>query len=501
MGKVFTITEGLENMGTLRTGGQGSVYKGKRIGEIITAVKLLPALNQTQNNGDKDLSDFQNEVEKLKAVPNPHVVKILSSGITESGSFPFIEMEFIEGPDLEELLKPPHNPVFSVREVIKVAEQLSDALAHCHKAAVKHGDIKSNNVKLNTRSGNYVLLLDFGLSLTSVEQRRSNLNHSGAIEFMAPEQNAGQLLFQTDVYSFGVILFQLLAGEVPFPLAENGEASRNAVMTSHIETPVPNVMLLRKSRIPAEWPQQRKLSEMQVPEWLLEIIYKCLEKKPENRYKDGIELHEAVISQSTQVVKVNLDDAESVSVSQSEVMRPNEPALQYQQVAATLPPKTATRERQPDKDFNDKKAKSGITVSKPVFFTLLVLLAGFGAIAAYSFLNQKSQKEELATLPMDSLALVDTAGLSMENLNSDFSPVPIDTGAFNAEKQRLKDSIILFKRLNVRRLQDSIKQAKKYYALKQKLARAVQNKQEKIVYKEEKKRKKGFLGIRFGKRE
>jgi eukaryotic-like serine/threonine-protein kinase len=264
MGKVFTITEGLENMGALRTGGQGSVYKGRRIGEIISAVKLLPTPIHTENNDDKNFRDFQNEVEKLKKVneePNPNVVKILNSGITESGSFPFIEMEFIEGPDLEELLKPPHDTVFSIREVIKVADQLSNALAHCHKVSVKHGDIKSNNVKFNIRSGNYILL-DFGLSVMSDEQRRSSLRHAGAIEFMAPEQNEGKMLFQTDVYSFGVILFELIAGVVPFPLQDNGETARNTVMVSHMETPVPDVMELRRKNLPDNWSPEKKESEM-----------------------------------------------------------------------------------------------------------------------------------------------------------------------------------------------------------------------------------------------
>lgn len=184
MAKVFTITEGLENMGALRSGGQGSVYKGKRMGAIISAVKLLPTPIHTENEDDKNFRDFQNEVEKLKKVnedPNPNVVKIINSGLTESGSFPFIEMEYIEGPDLEDLLKAPHPAVFTIRETIKLATHLSNALAHCHKAGVKHGDIKSNNVKFNTDTGNYVLL-DFGLAVMSDEQRRSSLRHAGAVK-------------------------------------------------------------------------------------------------------------------------------------------------------------------------------------------------------------------------------------------------------------------------------------------------------------------------------
>ncbi len=173
MARVFTITEGLENMGALKSGGQGSVYKGRRIGPIVTAVKLLPTPIHSESEDDKHFRDFRNEVEKLKKVneqPNPNVVKILSSGITETGNLPFIEMEYIEGPDLEELLKPPHPSLFTIKETIKVAEHLSNALAHCHRVDVKHGDIKSNNVKFNHHSGNYVLL-DFGLAIMSDEQR------------------------------------------------------------------------------------------------------------------------------------------------------------------------------------------------------------------------------------------------------------------------------------------------------------------------------------------
>ncbi|RYZ21776.1 MAG: serine/threonine protein kinase, partial [Chitinophagaceae bacterium] len=209
MSKVFTITAGLENMGALKTGGQGSVYKGRRVGEIITAVKLLPTPIHSESTEDKHYMAFQNEVAKLRKVnevPNPHVVRILSSGLTESGGFPFIEMDFVEGPDLEELLKPPHEPVFTIKEAVRLADQLSNALGHCHRVGVKHGDVKSNNVKYNVHTGNYVLL-DFGMAIMSDEQRRTSLRHAGAIEFMAPEQNNGEILFQTDVYSFGVILF------------------------------------------------------------------------------------------------------------------------------------------------------------------------------------------------------------------------------------------------------------------------------------------------------
>ncbi|MBV9962706.1 MAG: protein kinase [Parafilimonas sp.] len=300
MSKVFTITSGLENMGALKTGGQGSVYKGKRTGEIITAIKLLPTPIYSESSDDKNFTRFQNEVEKLKKVneqPNPNVVKFLSSGITETGNFPYIEMEFIEGPDLEELLQPPHAPLFAIKEAIKVAEQLSNALAHCHRFNVKHGDIKSNNVKFNVHTGNYVLL-DFGLAIMSDEDRRTSLRHAGAIEFMAPEQNEGRMYFETDVYSFGVVMFELLAGTVPFPLNDKGETSRNAVMLAHMETPPPNIFTLRGKALPESWSTEKKETEMQLPEWMFGMIYRCLEKKPESRFASGMALHDYIVQNS-----------------------------------------------------------------------------------------------------------------------------------------------------------------------------------------------------------
>ncbi|MEJ7586749.1 MAG: serine/threonine-protein kinase [Ferruginibacter sp.] len=300
MAKIFTITDGVENMGALKTGGQGSVYKGKRIGEIITAIKILPTPIYSESADDKNFVSFQNEVDKLKKVnqdANPNLVTILSSGITDTGNFPFIEMEYIGGPDLEELLKPPHDRIFTIQESLKVARHLSNALAHCHKVDVKHGDIKSNNVKYNSHTGNYILL-DFGLSVMSDEQRRTSLRQAGAIEFMAPEQHEGQLLFETEVYSFGVILFELLSGVVPFPLEDSGETARNTVMIAQLEEAPPNLLSLRQQHLPQWWSKEKALHEMQVPEWMVSMIYKCLEKKPGGRFSNGMVLHEHIVRNS-----------------------------------------------------------------------------------------------------------------------------------------------------------------------------------------------------------
>ena len=400
MAKVFTITEGLENLGALRTGGQGSVYKGRRIGEIFTAVKLLPTPIYSESADDKNFQSFQNEVLKLKKVnevSNPNVVKILNSGLTESGSFPFIEMEFIEGPDLEELLKPPHDPVFSIREVIKVADQLSNALAHCHKVGVKHGDIKSNNVKFNIHSANYVLL-DFGLAVMSDEQRRTSLRHAGAIEFMAPEQNEGKMLFQTDVYSFGVILYELLAGTVPFPLKDSGETNRNTVMLAHMEAPVPDLMTIRRANLPSSWPDEKKSMEMQVPGWLLTLISKCLQKKPEDRFSDGVALHQAIIAHSTTAA-----DILGAEAGHAEALLPQLQAqlLQYRETIAAKDREISRLqsllgENESGEDVGTvsyAEKNDGINISKGSLIALGLLMAGLLVFGGYSLFSGGKSKD------------------------------------------------------------------------------------------------------------
>ncbi len=296
MSKVFTIAEGLQNLGALRTGGQGSVYKGMRMGPIYSAIKLIPTPIYVEDDSDRNYRNFLNEVTKLQKVnvhPSPNVVKFLSSGITESGSFPYIEMEYIEGPELGELLLPPHQKVFMLKELLKVAEQLAGALAHVHQVGVKHGDIKSNNIKYNVHTANYVLL-DFGLAIMSEEQRRTSIRHAGAIEFMAPEQHEGKMLFETDIYSYGIILYELLAGQVPFPLVGSGDTGRNTVMVGHLEKEIPDPMALRKSNLINIVSDEVLVNEMQVPNWLLKIIERCLQKNPADRFATGMDLYKAI---------------------------------------------------------------------------------------------------------------------------------------------------------------------------------------------------------------
>lgn len=393
MAKIFTITEGLENLGALKSGGQGSVYKARKTGEIITAIKILPTPIASESEDDRHFISFQNEVQKLKKVnevPNPNVVSIIASGITSSGNLPYIEMEYIEGPDLGELLKPPYDPVFTVKETIKVADQLANALAHCHRANIKHGDVKSNNVKFNQHTGNYILL-DFGLSVMSDEQRRTSIRYAGAIEFMAPEQSSGETRTETDVYSFGIILFELLAGVVPFPLLNKGEMARNTVMVAHMETMPPDVITLRRQAIPGSWSNDKQEREMEVPVWLLSMIYKCLEKDPAKRFKDGSALQEyihlgTVNDERRKGLSVPTADTAKMRVDESvwkkEILTFQTQLAEKDEQLKDLQYLVDTRDRELiEAQYQNATRRKG--VSKSLFFLVFIIALGLAGFAAY----------------------------------------------------------------------------------------------------------------------
>lgn len=426
MAKIFTITEGLENLGALKSGGQGSVYKARKTGEIITAIKILPTPIASESDDDKHFISFRNEVQKLKKVnevPNPNVVSIIASGITSSGNLPYIEMEYIEGPDLGELLKAPYDPLFTIKETIKVADQLANALAHCHRANIKHGDIKSNNVKFNQHTGNYILL-DFGLSVMSDEQRRTSIRYAGAIEFMAPEQSSGETLFETDVYSFGVILFELLAGMVPFPLINKGEMARTAVMLAHMETLPPDVVSLRRQALPDSWSNDKQEREMEIPVWLLSMIYKCLEKDPAKRFKNGCELQEFIhLGTATEERKKGINGSAgetatlqiNESIWRKEILKLQTQLGEKEELLKELQYQLDTRDKElyDAKYFNSTKPRG---VSRYLFIVLIVAL-GLAGFAAYNTFYDQGKNIQIRTVAEPDKKLKDTV-VSTVTLNS-----------------------------------------------------------------------------------
>ena len=248
----------------LGAGGMGEVYLAEdtELGRKI-AIKLLPA----EFTRDKErLRRFRQEARAASALNHPNILTIHQ--IIQAEDRYFIATEFIDGETLRQRLRRSKLPT---GEVIEIAAQIGGALVAAHQAGIVHRDIKPENIML--RRDGYVKVLDFGLAklteqqeLTGHAQASEDVNISsglvmGTVKYMSPEQAQGlQVDPRSDIFSFGVVLYEMIAGRPPF----EGKTA-NELITA----------ILKKEPAPLT----------DVPGEIQRIINKALRKKKEQRYQ------------------------------------------------------------------------------------------------------------------------------------------------------------------------------------------------------------------------
>lgn len=210
----------------------GQVFAGRRqAGEAEVAVKVLSA-GEFGDSGE--VARFQREVEAMRSLRHPHIVRILDWG--RDGQLPWLAMELVEGESLDRLLE--HGPLSGL-EAVELVEPVADALAHAHERGVLHRDLKPANVILRYRDAK-PLLTDFGLARRL--DRSQGLTQTGEIVgspgFLAPEQcGSGERPGpRVDVYGLGALLYALVTGQPPCPGATVIDAVR-AVLESVPRSP------------------------------------------------------------------------------------------------------------------------------------------------------------------------------------------------------------------------------------------------------------------------
>ena len=231
---IGTIFHGrYEILSILGSGGTSVVYKAKDT--ILNRLVTIKILRDQLDKDNKFLNRFRKEAQAVAKLSHPNIVNIYD--VAESGGLHYLVMEYVDGVSLKEYLD--SNAPLPVDEALNIFQQLLQALQHAHENNVIHRDIKPHNIMLDTKHN--VRVTDFGLAITAEDisinaAEESGSDIMGSVYYMSPEQIKGETVnAATDIYSAGVLLYELLCGERPF----NGE---NAVEIArqHLKgTPVP----------------------------------------------------------------------------------------------------------------------------------------------------------------------------------------------------------------------------------------------------------------------
>jgi serine/threonine-protein kinase len=252
-------------------GGMGEVYLAEdtRLDRKV-AVKLL---GEEFNRNEDRLRRFIGEAKAASALNHPHILTVYDIGETESGTH-FLATEYIEGQTLRQHIQ--HSRM-KIREVLDIIVQVASALSAAHQAGIIHRDIKPENLML--RPDGIVKVLDFGLAkLTekttpTTDSEAATVSRKatdpgmvmGTVQYMSPEQARGKTVdSRTDIFSLGVVLYELVAGRAPFV----GESSTDVLAAILDKEPLP--LLRFTDDVPAE---------------LQRIVSKCLRKERDERYQ------------------------------------------------------------------------------------------------------------------------------------------------------------------------------------------------------------------------
>jgi predicted ATPase len=268
IGEKIDQYEVLEELGS---GGMGTVYKARDLSlDRIVAVKVLSEKAGWESS--EWTEQLKHEAQAAAKINCPNVVTVHQ--VSEASDPPFIVMEYVDGANLKQELR--HRGAFTVPDAIKIAVQVCDALSAAHGANVLHKDIKPENIIIS--SAGIAKVMDFGIARMPRrgEKQDEGSGPAGTAAYMSPEQAMGNPLDErTDLYSLGVVMYELLTGRLPH------------------EADTVDELLDKKIREVAPLPSDLGFS---LPGRLESLIMKVLENDPEIRFRSADELKAAILA-------------------------------------------------------------------------------------------------------------------------------------------------------------------------------------------------------------
>ncbi|MFP5297675.1 MAG: protein kinase domain-containing protein [Actinomycetota bacterium] len=252
---------------TIASGGMGTVFRAvdRRLDRTVALKVLKPELAHEANSIER----FRREARAVAALSHPNIANVYDYGEDEGSHF--LVMELAPGQDLAQRMTT--EAPFSPDRVVRIASQIASALGHAHAAGVIHRDVKPANVIVG--DDDTVKVTDFGIARVAGD---STLTATGALlgtaTYLSPEQAQGSPLDpRSDIYSLGIVMFEMLTGEVPFA----GDSAVNVAMR-HLTDDVPS---------PSEFSDG-------IPAWLDAAVVRSTRRDPSERFTDGSDLADAL---------------------------------------------------------------------------------------------------------------------------------------------------------------------------------------------------------------
>ncbi|MCL6612350.1 MAG: Stk1 family PASTA domain-containing Ser/Thr kinase [Peptococcaceae bacterium] len=277
-------------------GGMAIVYKGRdNILNRLVTIKLL----RSEYTSDEDfVRRFRREAQSVASLSHPNIVSIYDVG--RENDMHYLVMEYVEGEDLRSIIK--REGPLDPERAVRIARQVCDALDHAHENNIVHRDVKPHNI-LITRTGR-AKLTDFGIAReASAATVTTTDTIIGSVHYLSPEQARGELAGpKSDIYSLGVVLYEMLAGSVPF----TGD-SPISIAIKHIQNS-PEPLARRRPGIPPE---------------LELVVMRALQKDPDGRFDSAREmsyqLEEAMAGDdddTTRIIAVNMEERQALKAAE-----------------------------------------------------------------------------------------------------------------------------------------------------------------------------------------
>ena len=398
------INDRYEIIRSIGEGGMANVYLAyDTILDRNVAVKVLRG---DLANDEKFVRRFQREALSASSLSHPNIVEVYDVG--EDNGLYYIVMEYIEGKHLKQLLK--KRGSLTLREVVDIMSQLTDGMSAAHDSYIIHRDIKPQNIMI--LENGLIKITDFGIAMALNATQLTQTNSvMGSVHYLPPEQACGKgATIQSDVYSMGILMYELLTGSVPY----KGE---NAVEIAlkHIKEELPNV----------------KEKNNDIPNSIANIVKRSTAKNLKNRYLDAREMNEDL---KTCLNEERLDEEEFIfEFEEIEDNKKSKKIVDELENTKIEEPKKTKKEEIKIEQIKEENMKSNenklLTVLAIVFTSLIII------ITALVFLLPKLTEAKNVKIPdvknmsvIEAESVLEKAGFDVQAETKDIASEDVEKG-------------------------------------------------------------------------